>query len=112
MENKEKEQKTVTRAEKREKAKKLIKDALKKSAQKPSELIDGVSKSYQKLFPEESENINDIKGRIGSLIDVMKKDEEIILEDGVYTVKKAKKRTAKKVETATETAEENPLKRR
>ena len=111
MENKEKEQKTVTRAEKREKAKKLIKDALKKSAQKPSELIDGVSKSYQKLFPEESENINDIKGRIGSLIDVMKKDEEIILEDGVYTVKKAKKRTAKKVETATETAEEKPDKK-
>ena len=111
MENKEKEQKTVTRAEKREKAKKLIKDALKKSAQKPSELIDGVSKSYQKLFPEESENINDIKGRIGSLIDVMKKDEEIILEDGVYTVKKAKKRTAKKVETATETAEEKPAKK-
>ena len=111
MENKEKEQKTVTRAEKREKAKKLIKDALKKSAQKPSELIDGVSKSYQKLFPEESENINDIKGRIGSLIDVMKKDEEIILDDGVYTVKKAKKRTAKKVETATETAEEKPAKK-
>ena len=111
MENKEKEQKTVTRAEKREKAKKLIKDALKKSAQKPSELIDGVSKSYQKLFPEESENINDIKGRIGSLIDVMKKDEEIILEDGVYAVKKAKKRTAKKVETATETAEEKPAKK-
>lgn len=111
MENKEKEQKTVTRAEKREKAKKLIKDALKKSAQKPSELIDGVSKSYQKLFPEESENINDIKGRIGSLIDVMKKDEEIILEDGVYTVKKAKKRTAKKVETATEIAEEKPAKK-
>ena len=111
MENKEKEQKTVTRAEKREKAKKLIKDALKKSAQKPSELIDGVSKSYQKLFPEESENINDIKGRIGSLIDVMKKDEEIILEDGVYAVKKAKKRTAKKVETATETAQEKPAKK-
>ncbi len=115
MEKKEKETKTLTRAEKREEAKKLIKEILQKGDRKATELIDEASKIFAERFPsEETENINDVKGRIGSLIDVMKKDEEIVLNGGKYALKteeKPKKRVKKaKVETV-ETAEEKPKKR-
>lgn len=118
MEKKQNETKALTRAEKREEAKKLIKEILQNGDKKASELIDEASKIFAGRFPtEENENINDVKGRIGSLIDVMKKNEEITLEGGKYALKldeKPKKRTKKakeeKVENA-ETVEEKPKKR-
>ena len=115
MEKKDKELKPLTRAEKREEAKKLIKEILQNSNKKASELIDEASKIFAERFPsEETENINDVKGRIGSIIDVMKKDEEILFDGGKYALKveeKPKKRTKKaKVEQA-ETVEEKPKKR-
>ena len=88
MEKKEKELKTLTRAEKREEAKKLIKEILQNGDKKASELIDEASKIFAGRFPtEENENINDVKGRMGSLIDVMKKDEEIVFNGGKYALK-------------------------
>ena len=94
---------TVTRAEKRETAKNFIRELLKKDTYKSNDLIDEASKLFVAHFAdEEKEDINGVKGRIGSLIDVMKKEEEIILSGGVYALK---------VETPTPVQEEKKAKK-
>ena len=78
----------VTRAEKKDAAKKLIKDLLTKSSMKSNDLIDEAAKAYAALFSgEETENPNDVKGRIGSVLDVMKKENEVQFDGGVYALK-------------------------
>ena len=112
---------TVTRAEKRETAKNFIRELLKKSTYKSNDLIDEASKLFVAHFTdEEKEDINGVKGRIGSLIDVMKKEEEIVFDGGVYALKvetpvpvqeekKAKKSTRAKAKKAEDiqSADEN-----
>ncbi|MBQ8322956.1 MAG: restriction endonuclease [Clostridia bacterium] len=128
---KEQENKTVTtRAEKKDAAKKIILELLGKSELKSNALIDEAAKQYAvKLGGGENENPNDVKGRIGSVLDVMKKDGEVSFEGGMYALKretppenaeekpkkttraKAKKKTEEvKEEVAAETAEEKPVK--
>ena len=58
---------------------------------------------------KENENPNDVKGRIGSVLDVMKKDGEVQFEGGMYALnvetpqeKPKAKRTAKKKTEAKE----------
>lgn len=99
-ETKEQEQKPVaTRAEKKDAAKKLILEILQKGNKKASELIDEAAKLYaERLGGEDTENPNDVKGRIGSVLDVMKKDGEVSFDKGVYALK------------AEETVEEKPKK--
>ena len=83
-----KSEKTATRAEKRDATKNLIKELLQKANAKHGELIDEASKIYIERFPgEDTENPNDVKGRIGSVIDVMKKEGEILFDGGVYALK-------------------------
>ena len=113
--NEEKEQ-VVTRAEKRDATKNLIKEILKKSELKASELIDEAAKLYTEKFGGE-ETPNDVKGRVGSVLDVMKKDGEVAFDKGRYALKlektpeikeeKKKKTTRKKAETE-EKEEEKP----
>lgn len=125
-ETKEQEQKPVaTRAEKKDAAKKLILEILEKGNKKASELIDEAAKLYaERLGGEDTENPNDVKGRIGSVLDVMKKEGEVLFDKGMYALKaeqaqeeKPKKTTrakTKKAESAenAETAktEEKPKK--
>ena len=88
MEKKDKELKPLTRAEKREEAQKLIKEILQNGNKKASELIDEASKIFAERFPsEETENINDVKGRVGSVLDIMKKDSEVMYDGGIYALK-------------------------
>lgn len=83
----EQENKTVvTRAEKKDATKKIIRELLEKKSYKSSELIDEASAVFTAQFGGE-ENANDVKGRIGSVIDVMKKDGEIVLKKGAYSLK-------------------------
>lgn len=117
-ETKEQEQKTVTtRAEKKDAAKKLIIEILEKGNKKASELIDEAAKLYtERLGGEDTENPNDVKGRIGSVLDVMKKESEVSFDKGVYALKveqpqeeKPKKTTrtrTKKAESARKADEE------
>lgn len=108
-------EKIVTRAEKRDATKNLIKEVLKKANAKPGELIDGASKIYTERFPgEETENVNDVKGRIGSVIDVMKKEGEIFFDEGVYALKVKEKpvKTARKASKKTEEGIEKKPKKR
>ena len=107
-------EKTATRAQKRDATKNLIKELLQKANARHGELIDEASKIYIERFPgEDTENPNDVKGRIGSVIDVMKKEGEILFDGGVYALKaeeKPAKKTRKRV-VKEEKEEEKPKKR-
>ncbi len=126
MENKN-EKPTVTRAEKTDAAKKLIRALLEKSDLKSNDLIDEAAELYARQF-ESEDAPNSVKGRIGSVIDVMKKEGEITFEGGMYALKKEEKSekpkktpkgNRKKTETPVEenvpvegAAEETPKKKR
>ena len=116
-------QKPLTRAEKTDAAKELVKQLLQSGNKKSAELIDEAAKVFAQRFQgEENENPNDVKGRIGSVLDVMKKDGDVQFDGGIYALKgetapkkrggKAKKTQDKSVETAKEpmqeTTEEKP----
>ena len=78
----------VTRAEKKDATKTLIKELLAVKGYKHNELIDAVSALYTERFgSEETDNINDVKGRVGSVLDIMKKESDVGYEDGVYMLK-------------------------
>ncbi len=81
-------EKSLTRAEKKTAAQQLIKDVLQKNPHKHNDLIDEVAKAYASKFGgEDTENINDVKGRVGSVLDIMKKDGDVLYEGGVYALK-------------------------
>ena len=68
----------ITKAEKRDNVKNLIREILTKGSVKAGELIDGAAKLYAERFGgEDTENMNDVKGRVGSVLDVMKKDGDV-----------------------------------
>ena len=99
--------KTLTRAEKKSATQTLIKGVLKENARKHNDLIDEVSKIYvQKFDGEDTENINDVKGRVGSVLDIMKKDGEVLFEGGMYVLK-----VEKAASTAKAVEEEKPVKK-
>ena len=78
----------VTRAEKKDATKNVIKELLAVKPYKHNELIDETAKIYTERFAgEDTENINDVKGRVGSVIDIMKKDSEIGYDGGRYALK-------------------------
>ncbi len=78
----------ATRAEKKDATKNLIREILTKKQYKHNDLIDEVSKAYAQRFGgDNSENINDVKGRVGSVLDIMKKDGDVLYEGGMYALK-------------------------
>ena len=107
MSEKKEKKPSITRAEKKDGAKKLIVETLKKGSKKGSEIIDEVAKLYAMQFGgEENENPNDVKGRIGSVLDVMKKDGEVLFDGGMYSLKTqqpTQNETAEKPKKATKT---------
>ena len=111
--------KPSTRAEKMRVAKEIIKGLLQKNGYKASELIETAAKEFSNRFGgEETENANDVRGRIGSVLDVMKKDNEVIFENGAYAKMdeekpKAKRTRKKKTEQVEEeNQEEKPKAKR
>ena len=112
----------VTRAEKKDATKNLIKECLAVKPLKHNELLEEVAKLYKERFGgEETENINDVKGRVGSVLDIMKKDSDVMYEGGMYAlkaralpeepVKKTAKKTSKKAEKAEKMPTEKPAKK-
>lgn len=82
------EKKSLTRAEKNTTIKALVKETLGVRAYKWSELLEEIAKGYQqKIDDEEGKNANDLRGRIGSVVDVMKKDGEVVFDGGMYALK-------------------------
>lgn len=82
-----KETAVVTRAEKKDATKKLIREILSEKPLRHNELIDEVSKAYTEHYGEESDNVNDVKGRVGSVLDIMKKEGDVTFEGGMYALK-------------------------
>ncbi len=88
MAKKQAEKKTLTRAQKTEATKGLIKELLAVKFLRHNELIDEVSKIYVERYEgEDTENINDVKGRVGSVLDIMKKESEVMYDGGTYALK-------------------------
>lgn len=76
--------KTPTRAEKKDAVKAYVRELLKKDGVKWAELLELSAKWYQTEYPaKENEKLSDVKGRIGSVIDLMKKEGEVTVENGV-----------------------------
>ncbi|MBQ2740368.1 MAG: restriction endonuclease [Clostridia bacterium] len=77
-----KEEKSValTRAQKKEIVKKLTKEVLQTEC-KWADLVDRVALRYQEEYPtSENANLNDVKGRVGSVLHVMQESGEILVE--------------------------------
>lgn len=106
----------VTRAEKKDATKNLIKERLAVKPYKHNELIEEVANLYTERFGgEDTDNINDVKGRVGSVLDIMKKDSDIMYEGGMYALKartmpeEEKKQPAKKAVKKAEATEQVPV---
>ena len=99
-EEKPQQKKTATRAEKNETIKSLIKELLSSRPYKWSELLAESGRLYEQRIEEKDGHVaNDVRGRVGSVFDVMKKDGEVVFEGGMYALKQA----------LTPKTEENPL---
>ena len=122
--------KALTRAQRTDAAKNVIKELLAVKPHKHNELIDSAAKLFSARYVgAENENANDVKGRIGSVLDAMQKSSEIMYDGGMYALKariltptveemsaekpaKATKKTVKKAAVEKEeTAEEKPVKK-
>lgn len=78
----------VTRAEKKDAVKNVIREILAVKPHKHNELLDAAAKLYTERFGgEDTENVNDVKGRIGSVLDIMKKESDVAYEGGMYALK-------------------------
>ena len=75
----------VTRAEKKDAAKSVIREILAVKPLKHNELIEEAAKMYTQRFG--GDNPNDVNGRIGSVLDIMKKESDVMYEGGVYALK-------------------------
>jgi len=69
----EKQEVAVTRAEKKDATKNLIKEVLAIQPLKHNDLLDEVAKLYSLRYGTDADNPNDVKGRVGSVLDIMKK---------------------------------------
>ena len=78
----------MTRAQKTEATKGLIKELLAVKPLRHNELIEETAKLYIERFKgEDTENVNDVKGRAGSVLDIMQKDSEVMYDGGMYVLK-------------------------
>ena len=99
--------KTATRAEKNETIKSLIKELLSSRPYKWSDLLAESGRLYEQRIEEKDGHVaNDVRGRVGSVFDVMKKDGEVVFEGGMYALKKAL--TKKTEEDSLSKTEEKP----
>ena len=97
----------MTRAQKTEATKGIIKEVLSVKPMKHNELIEETAKLYTERYKsEETENVNDVKGRVGSVLDIMKKESEVMYEGGMYALK-----ARMPVPAPVETVEEKPVKK-
>ncbi len=89
MAKKKEEKKVVmTRAQKTEATKGLIKELLAVKPLRHNELIEETAKLYIERFKgEDTENVNDVKGRAGSVLDIMQKESEVMYDGGMYALK-------------------------
>ncbi|MBQ8295177.1 MAG: restriction endonuclease [Clostridia bacterium] len=102
---------TITRAEKKDATKNIIREVLAVKPYKHNELIDETARLYTERFGgEDTDNINDVKGRVGSVLDIMKKESDVAYEGGMYALK-ARLPVAAEVETMQTEEPKKPVKK-
>lgn len=102
----------MTKKEKQKAGEDIIKEMLEGKSYTATELIEKAAEAYTARHGDKTDNPNDVRGRIGSILDTMKKNEDsgLQFDGGVYALKKteeakpAKAKRAKKTEK-TETPE-------
>ena len=93
------EKKTVTRAEKNATLRSIIKELLAVRAYKWSELLEECARLYEtRVESKEGQTANDVRGRIGSVCNAMKKEGELTFDGGVYALNKENKAEEKRQE--------------
>ncbi len=102
----------ATRAEKKDATKNLIREILAVKPLKHNELLDEVAKLYAEHYGDGSENVNDVKGRIGSVLDIMKKESDIMYDGGMYALKARMVMSEPRGEKSIKTEEEPAPKKR
>ena len=86
---------TLSKAEKQKLIKQLARECL-SVERKWSELVDMVSQAYQDAYPTpENANLNDVKGRVGSLLYTMQADGEIVVDGKTVSLAKKEEKTKK-----------------
>lgn len=106
------EQPIVTRAEKKDAVKQVLRELLASKEYKHNDLIEEASNVYAQRFSgDDTENKNDVRGRIGSVIDIMKKEEEVVFDGGRYALKEKTETEEKPVVGAVNTTEKPKTKR-
>ncbi len=81
------ESKALTRAQKTDATRQIVRELLAVKPTKHNQLIDEVANAYVLRYGEEGENLNDVRGRVGSVLDIMKKNSEVMQDGGVYALK-------------------------
>ena len=93
QENKQEKKPAPTKAEKKDFVKKLTRQTL-QTERKWSELVDLVAQGYKEAYPiPENDNLNDVKGRVGSVLHVMQEEGEIVLDGNSVKLASAIKNT-------------------
>ncbi len=89
IENKDtQEKKVLTRAQKTDATKAIVTELLAMKPIRHNELIEEVAKTYVLRHEgADTENPNDVKGRVGSVLDIMKKNGDIAYDGGAYALK-------------------------
>ena len=87
----------MTRAEKKDAVRDIVKELVGKDALRRSALIEEASRYYVERYPsQETANVNDVKGRVGSVITLMEQSEEIFYVDGKMRLEKPQVKVAEK----------------
>ncbi len=81
------ESKTLTRAQKTEATRRIVRELLAVNPTKHNDLIDEVANRYVQAYGEVGESLNDVRGRVGSVLDIMKKNSEVMYDGGMYALK-------------------------
>lgn len=94
-EKKQAEKPALTKAEKRDFVKKLVRESLVGEC-KWSDLVDRVAQGYKDAYPiPENDNLNDVKGRVGSVLHLMQEEGEISIEGNLVKSTVAAQKTEK-----------------
>ena len=103
---------TLTRAEKVSKMKEIIKTLLKERDYKWNELLEAGAKAYADRYPDDSGDMNDVKGRCGSTFDLLEQAGEATFKDNICSLVKKEekpKKTTKAKKKVEEKAAEAPV---
>ena len=95
----------MTRKEKALRMKVILRELLERHSYKWNELLDAAVKAHTERYPEESGDVNDLKGRIGSVLSLMEDNKEISVRDNVCSLPSEARKASVQAEEKKQTKE-------